>query len=701
MRFRSDSGSWTSPGLRPALRQLNGNELEIVMLLARGMPSLESIVDASNLALFCTPAVNLFEKRADRIHVSEGSYEYHVVPDRARPMDFEVYEVQAVQGFGTGAGSEQEFRPFYAAYTGDSDDGRIRPTSPRGASRGCCRRRRSGGARARATSAARCSCRSSTARARRSAATCASSRCGRSAPTATSRCRCRWAWQVGPHPRRVAPVARIRVVGGPSRPYGAAGRRGGGLEGDQSPVAELSGARGFVARWRARPRCATCSSSMRRPPIASARKQIDAIRSVSVNPAVARLPPARDARRAARARLDARVRARPGRRAWKWTSSRSRAAAPSCSAPCCSTTSPGPCRSIRSPKPTLSIAGSRADQSMGATVGREADALDLLRRAGRRRRTASTSTRRCGGSSVCTRASRAGARRCGPADEPVRLGQEPDLAFAPAPLRLVRSARDAGRACEVRLFGLLGPNGPAAAAPHRVRAGAAAAEQRSDVQPFPRSLPPPVYGAVLSRLGAGAAARQSRPARRRSVRRLLGRVHRLASPAFHRRDAVADPAKLHHAGWLVRHGPQRRRARRDPAAATSACRCGSQEFVGHWLPLGADRADVSRRVSRRGSAAEPSLGARVWDRQHKFRLHIGPLTASTQYESFLPGGRRLRELVAWVRAVSQFRIGVGRVPAASSGSRCRRLRFGEGRRLGWTTWLGNRRADEPTPKTCA
>jgi type VI secretion system protein ImpG len=78
-------------------------------------------VDASNLALFCTPAINLFPKRADRIHVTDGSFEYHVVADRTRPIDFEIYEVTSVLGHGAGTGSEQEFRPFYSAYSSDED----------------------------------------------------------------------------------------------------------------------------------------------------------------------------------------------------------------------------------------------------------------------------------------------------------------------------------------------------------------------------------------------------------------------------------------------------------------------------------------------------------------------------------------------------------------------------------------------------
>jgi type VI secretion system protein ImpG len=108
-------------GLQPAIRRIEAQELEIVILLGRGDASLESLVDASNVAVHCTPAINLFPKRADRIHVTDAEYEYHVVADRTRPLDFEVYEVTEVVGHGVGADSEQEFRPFYAAYSSDEE----------------------------------------------------------------------------------------------------------------------------------------------------------------------------------------------------------------------------------------------------------------------------------------------------------------------------------------------------------------------------------------------------------------------------------------------------------------------------------------------------------------------------------------------------------------------------------------------------
>jgi type VI secretion system protein ImpG len=108
-------------GLAKALSRVDGNELELVLLLGRGDATLEPVVDASNLALFCTPAINLFARRADRIHVNESAFEYHVMPDRTRPLDFEVYQVSEVVGHGVGADSEQTFLPFYSAYSTDEE----------------------------------------------------------------------------------------------------------------------------------------------------------------------------------------------------------------------------------------------------------------------------------------------------------------------------------------------------------------------------------------------------------------------------------------------------------------------------------------------------------------------------------------------------------------------------------------------------
>ena len=85
------------------------------MLLGRSQRALENTLSKNNFALNCTPAINLFPRRADRIHLDEKNSEYHVVADRTRPQDFEIYSVTSVQGFGTSADPEQDFMPFYSS----------------------------------------------------------------------------------------------------------------------------------------------------------------------------------------------------------------------------------------------------------------------------------------------------------------------------------------------------------------------------------------------------------------------------------------------------------------------------------------------------------------------------------------------------------------------------------------------------------
>jgi type VI secretion system protein ImpG len=91
------------------------NQLDLIIPLARQDPRLEGRVDASCFETGCTPVINLFTKNLDRIQLNEWLSEFHVVPDRNRPLDFEIFQLQSVTGIGEVAGEEQPFHPFYLA----------------------------------------------------------------------------------------------------------------------------------------------------------------------------------------------------------------------------------------------------------------------------------------------------------------------------------------------------------------------------------------------------------------------------------------------------------------------------------------------------------------------------------------------------------------------------------------------------------
>ncbi len=100
-------------GLRAALEQCDATEVDIIISFNAPEIRLDGRVDATAFELFCTPAINLFPKRVDRMLLSERHAEFHVVPDRTRPWDFEVFQIESVTGYGSRAGEEQAFRPFY------------------------------------------------------------------------------------------------------------------------------------------------------------------------------------------------------------------------------------------------------------------------------------------------------------------------------------------------------------------------------------------------------------------------------------------------------------------------------------------------------------------------------------------------------------------------------------------------------------
>lgn len=102
-------------GLEETIKKCTFTEIEIYILLNDRHEVLENNVSENNFALHCIPAINLFPRTADRIHLDQRRHEYHIVPDRTRPMDFEVYSITEVVGYGGEKSDEQEFLPLYGA----------------------------------------------------------------------------------------------------------------------------------------------------------------------------------------------------------------------------------------------------------------------------------------------------------------------------------------------------------------------------------------------------------------------------------------------------------------------------------------------------------------------------------------------------------------------------------------------------------
>ena len=273
------------------------------------------------------------------------------------------------------------------------------------------------------------------------------------------------------------------------------------------------------------------------------------------------------------------------------------------------------------------------------------------------------------------------------ADEPVRLGQDPDLSFAPAPPASFGAPPGAPRPhLQVRLFGLLGPNGPLPIhiteyARERLRnAGDPTLSRFLDL--FHHRLIALFYRAWAQ---AQPHVNRDRPDSDRFAA-FVGAFIGLSPEAFRHRDTLPDVAKLFHVGALIRH------VRNSEGLAGILKHFFSvpvriEEFVGHWLVLETRECTyLAREGATLGAGAV--LGRRVWDRQHKFRIRLGPLTLD-QYESFLPGGMRMKKLVEWVRLYLCLELDWD-VHLVLKKQEVPPLVLGGAGLLGWTTWLGTR-----------
>lgn len=87
---------------------------DIVLLFGRNAPTLAGAVSPANLRLHATPAINLFEKQLGRVQITPHSHEFHVVPDRTRPLDFELFRILDVQAYARDNASGRPVAPLYA-----------------------------------------------------------------------------------------------------------------------------------------------------------------------------------------------------------------------------------------------------------------------------------------------------------------------------------------------------------------------------------------------------------------------------------------------------------------------------------------------------------------------------------------------------------------------------------------------------------
>jgi type VI secretion system protein ImpH len=280
-----------------------------------------------------------------------------------------------------------------------------------------------------------------------------------------------------------------------------------------------------------------------------------------------------------------------------------------------------------------------------------------------------------------------------PSEEPLRLGQEPVLQFSHASQARIESRAGAPARVGVRFFGLFGPHGPL---PLHLTELARERQMFHGDRTIARFLDL-FHHRMLSlfyRVWAQARphVQHDRPESDRFTTYVASIVG-LGTPGLRDRDALGDGPKLYYAGLFAAHS---RNAEGLQAIISDHFRVPTkiEQFVGEWLEVPARQcwqlgARSRRETGRLGRAAV--LGQRVWQRQGRFRIVLGPL-GHDQFQRFLPGREQLAQLIALVRSYSGDELAWDLELRLATQ---RPLQLGAAQTLGRTSWLSSTRPDQP------
>ena len=271
-----------------------------------------------------------------------------------------------------------------------------------------------------------------------------------------------------------------------------------------------------------------------------------------------------------------------------------------------------------------------------------------------------------------------------PSREPVRLRQEPSMAFAPSTICDVDRDKDGPPVVSILSYGLFGPNGPLPLHLTEYVRERIVHHRDHTLSAFADIFHHRLI-ALFYRAWADAQSTVSLDRPEENFSRHIASLINQGHESLKQRDSIMDHAKYFFAGHLVRQT-------RNPEGIIQILKTffniqvSLKEFVPQWIAL-----HPSQQLGLNGSMGlgqDTILGSSVRDAQHKFRLSLGPLTRQ-QFDEFMPGTRKAKQLTHWLRHYVGIELNWDAILVLKKDD-VKGIRLGQKAPLGLGSWMGNR-----------
>ncbi|MCU9849885.1 type VI secretion system baseplate subunit TssG [Defluviimonas sp. WL0024] len=278
-----------------------------------------------------------------------------------------------------------------------------------------------------------------------------------------------------------------------------------------------------------------------------------------------------------------------------------------------------------------------------------------------------------------------------PREDPVRLGQEAELAFPTSSIARFEAPQPGkpGRLTN-RFFGFFGPQGPLPLHLTEFARDRLRNHRDGTFVAFANML----THRFMSLFYRAWASGQPAPSHDRGDDPVARKVSALAGyrgAALEGRDELPDDVRRYFVAHLA-SGPKTPEGLVAIITSYLGVPAAIQEFVGSWLDLEPDDTWQLGGPARLGRST--SIGSRVWSRSSKFRLLLGPMPLA-DYERLLPHGSSMKRLQAIVRTYVGDALEWD-VNLVLRGEDVPRASLGGSTRLGHTSWVRMRADTDQT-----